>query len=89
MSAPRKSQWEQHLWENYRIRGVQYSAILEAQDGRCAICGKFPTIRRLHVDHSHATGKIRGLLCHKCNVGLGHFNDDSDLLLKASEYLKK
>ena len=44
-----------------------YEQLLEAQHGGCAICGRPPRTRRLHVDHSHATGKIRGLLCFTCN----------------------
>jgi len=45
----------------------EYALLLEAQDGGCAICGAKPKTRRLHVDHDHATGKVRGLLCHRCN----------------------
>jgi len=47
-----------------------YEALLEAQGGGCAICGAKPKTRRLHVDHDHATGKVRGLLCHRCNRAL-------------------
>lgn len=48
--------------EEYRIR-------LAAQDGVCAIhgCGAKPKTRRLDIDHDHATGRVRGLLCHRCN----------------------
>ena len=41
----------------------------------------------LAIDHCHSTGKIRGLLCDRCNHGLGHFKDDINLLIKAIEYL--
>jgi hypothetical protein len=47
-----------------------YEALLAAQGGGCAICGAKPKTRRLHVDHDHKTGKVRGLLCHRCNRGL-------------------
>lgn len=79
----------------------QYQEMLESQDGVCAICKNPETITQkgktipLAVDHCHKTrnsgkGKgVRALLCHACNVGLGKFNDDSELLMKAAEYLKK
>ena len=46
---------------------AEYDALLAAQGGGCAICGNPPKTRRLHVDHDHKTGKVRGLLCHRCN----------------------
>ena len=66
-------------------------ALMRAQKGRCAICGR--TSReadtpRLVVDHDHATGKIRGLLCNGCNAGLGFFGEVATRLLAAVEYLK-
>jgi len=69
--------------------------MVEVQGGECAICGQEDSRRRadgspfpLSVDHDHDSGKLRALLCTKCNVGLGHFRDDPDLLLRAAEYLK-
>ena len=53
----------------------------------CESCGR--EVRRLEVDHCHTTGKFRGLLCGKCNRGLGHFLEDINLLQKAISYLKK
>jgi hypothetical protein len=44
-----------------------YARLLEAQDGHCALCPSEPKTRRLHADHDHRTGKVRGLLCHRCN----------------------
>lgn len=44
-----------------------YARLLAAQGGGCAICGATPKTRRLHVDHDHRTGAVRGLLCHRCN----------------------
>lgn len=67
-----------------------YADMLAAQDGKCAICGTTdpgPRIKRFHVDHCHATGQVRGLLCHSCNIGLGAFRDKPNLLILASKYL--
>jgi Recombination endonuclease VII len=52
------------------ITDADYEALLAAQGGGCAICGNPPKTRRLHVDHDHKTGKVRGLLCHRCNRAL-------------------
>jgi hypothetical protein len=63
-----------------------YSFLVDKQNGKCAICGSKPTYK-LHIDHCHETKKIRGLLCGKCNRGLGMFNDDKQLLQIAVKYL--
>lgn len=55
----------------YGLSPADYEALLQKQDGRCAICGAKPTSQRLGVDHSHATGLVRGLLCYSCNIRLG------------------
>lgn len=68
-----------------------YNDMLAAQGGGCAICGVTkPGGRTNHfpVDHCHTTGVIRGLLCTKCNRGLGLFNDDTDRMERAVKYLK-
>lgn len=66
--------------------------MVETQRGLCAICGKPPSITRTHwtlvVDHDHVTGKVRGLLCRKCNADLGIFEKMSNLP-SVSVYLKK
>jgi hypothetical protein len=61
------------------------------QNGRCAICGVFEREldRILCIDHDHKTGKLRGLLCHNCNAGIGLFNDDPSLCYQARMYLKR
>jgi len=70
---------------------TEYSMLLVAQDYKCAICGvdasELP--KELSVDHSHDTDEVRGLLCGHCNIGLGNFKDDVELLSKAMEYLGK
>jgi len=63
-----------------------YTALWEKQGGGCAICGNPPKTRRLHVDHNHRTGKVRGLLCFRCNRGLPTYAT-SDWLEAAREYV--
>ena len=73
----------------YGVSAEQYDTMLNEQGGVCYICrNACPTGRRLSIDHDHTTGAIRALLCRGCNVGLGHFKDNTDLLLKAVDYLK-
>jgi len=64
----------------------QYEEMLARQNGGCAICGNPPKTRRLDVDHDHRTGKIRGLLCHRCNRALPSWVTGA-WLFKALEYI--
>lgn len=66
----------------------QYQTKLLEQHGVCAICSGTDT-KALAADHCHITGRFRGLLCSKCNRGLGYFNDDVDMLYVAIDYLNK
>ena len=68
----------------------QYNKLLEKQNNCCAICGKHQSElkRALAIDHNHTTGKIRGLLCYKCNLGLGYFNN-KNILNNAGSYLNE
>lgn len=69
---------------------VDYERSLALQDGKCAICGDGPSLRRkLAVDHDHKTKRIRGLLCHRCNMGLGLAEDSSVLLRAMADYLDR
>lgn len=73
----------------YGITGNVYDFLLKGQDYLCRICHKTPEEngKDLSVDHDHSTGDIRGLLCQKCNTGLGMFEDDPILLESAVVYL--
>lgn len=83
------------LQKAFGITADVYDAILDYQKGVCALCGKKETVinngskkvQALAVDHCHETGKIRGLLCNKCNTGLENFNDSTELLQTAIKYL--
>jgi len=72
-----------------------YRAMLCAQGGVCAICGKAETAKRngktawLSVDHDHGTGRVRQLLCSACNTAIGMFRDDPELLERAAAYLRR
>lgn len=84
--------------KKYGITQADYEVMLAEQGGGCAICGstdaqnhtvfaKHGTKSSLHVDHDHVTGKVRGVLCGPCNLGLGRFGDDPDRLRRAAAYL--
>jgi hypothetical protein len=69
----------------------EYMKLYYKQNGDCAICKRHRSEFKLDlaVDHNHFTGEVRGLLCAKCNKGLGLFKDNLDLLNSAKRYLKK
>jgi hypothetical protein len=79
--------------KKYGLTIKQFDDMMDQQNGVCAICGRPPatdgwrTVTRLHVDHDHVTGRVRGLLCDTCNRGLGYFHDDLVKLELAKQYL--
>ena len=77
------------LRSTYGITSEDYVRQLELQNGCCAICGKHHTKenKALAVDHCHTTGKVRGLLCWRCNSSIGRFEDNVSILSAAIEYL--
>jgi hypothetical protein len=79
------------LRKQYGITPEQYDDMLQAQGHRCAICRTDAPGGRgfWHVDHCHGTGRVRGILCHGCNTGLGNFRDNPVSLAYAIEYLKR
>lgn len=76
------------LKRDFGIELEEYEKMLQHQNGACKICKYSNGNKKLAVDHDHKTGKIRGLLCQSCNLGLGHFKDDQELLQLASLYLE-
>lgn len=69
----------------------QYNALLAKQGGVCAICRQPESVERyeyLAVDHDHASGEVRGLLCHNCNTGIGKLQEDVEFLEAAVRYLR-
>jgi hypothetical protein len=83
------------LKNTFNVTLEEYNRMLKLQNNVCGICEKSETTKNknnviysLSIDHCHTTGQIRGLLCRKCNSGLGMFKDSEILLLKAIKYLK-
>jgi hypothetical protein len=89
---------DSYFKRTYGISLDDYNKLLELQKNKCCICGKEEVIlskikhdkvNNLSVDHDHKTGKVRGLLCGKCNKSIGLLNDDISLLKSAIAYLEK
>lgn len=80
------------LQSKYGITLADFNRILAEQGGGCGICGAVESRSkgpRLHVDHDHVTGKVRGLLCAACNHGIGQLGDDSERVKSAVRYLER
>jgi hypothetical protein len=85
-----------HLRTLYRLAPSDYVRLLDRQKGLCAICetdkpssGNSPRFKNFAVDHDHVTERVRGLLCANCNRGIGSFDDNVKLLLRAARYLER
>ena len=74
------------LKKRYYVNGATWDSMFKKQNGVCALCNERPV---KHTDHCHVSGRLRELLCQKCNMGLGMFNDDPYLLMRAVKYLIK
>jgi hypothetical protein len=74
--------------KRFGITLEEYDELLDKQHGLCAICKGTCKRGRLGVDHDHRTGKVRGLLCRKCNILLGLMDDDPQLMKNMEEYLR-
>lgn len=76
------------LKKNYNLTIEQYDLLIQVQNDVCAICKQVDT-RKLSVDHCHKTGRIRGLLCKKCNLALGNIGDNIKVAEAIIFYLRK
>jgi hypothetical protein len=74
-----------HLRHRYGLTSADVDAMIEAQGGTCATCDGKPE----HVDHDHATGKVRGVLCFNCNQALGNVRDNAETLTRLRSYLRQ
>lgn len=93
----RRALWlRSHLKRSYGLTLEEFDVMLTTQGGRCALCdGLFTELaprrnrQTIHVDHDHATGKVRGLLCVNCNLGIGYFGESVAKLQRAIRYLNQ
>lgn len=88
----KKKVYASKLKRTYNFSVEEYNILLKEQNYSCRICKTTEpteTKTKFCVDHCHTTGKVRGLLCNKCNAGIGMFNDNPDLLVSAISYLKE
>jgi hypothetical protein len=88
----RRKDWERNLRRNYNMSPDDFNKMWKAQDGKCAVCQveMLPRGRKSDaacVDHNHATGEVRGLLCRACNHGIGNLKDSPEVLTAAAKYL--
>src|SRR5674476_255535 len=82
----KEARWATDIMTVYGITQIEYKEMFKRQEDCCAICGRHQSLfkRRLHVDHNHETGKVRSLLCGRCNTGLGYYEKYKD---RFSNYL--
>jgi hypothetical protein len=90
-----KNAREYHLTKNYGMTTTEYESLVSIRNGKCDCCGSVASettkhpLNKLVIDHCHETGKIRGLLCSRCNIGIGVLGDTLEHTRKAYEYLKR
>ena len=93
LADPEHLRWkrEDAMMRAYGLTMADFEALLAQQGGTCAICGggRSGPGSRFHVDHCHATGRVRGLLCGNCNTAIGLLGDDPERAEKAAAYLRR
>ena len=75
-------------WKKYGLTEEEYQIRIKAQNGKCKICLGTPA-QSLHVDHDHTNGAVRGLLCFNCNAGIGHLQDNAEIIRRALDYVER
>ena len=81
---------ENEMKVKYGMTRLDYINVLLKQNNKCAICGRdWAEGERFHIDHCHNSKKVRGILCHQCNCGIGMLRDSSELCLKGALYLEE
>jgi hypothetical protein len=98
IARDRKRHWDQthkkelsmsYMYRSYGLKKEDYANLMESQDYKCKLCGKELALEKKPcVDHNHKTGFVRGILCSKCNVGLGQFGDSPEFLRRAAKYIE-
>lgn len=91
-TAYQQYMFEYNLKKSTGLTLEQYQILLDKQQGKCAICNQASESKRftrLHVDHNHDNGEIRGLLCSSCNTAIGLLKEDPQVLRNCIEYLKR
>jgi len=84
----REKQYLRSLWKKYGLLPEEYRRLLQRQKGKCAVCKKIQE-RKLCVDHDHASGTVRGLLCTHCNTAIGHLDGREEWTRQALRYLRR
>lgn len=83
----KSSRHKRYLKKKYNLTLYEHLEMYISQNGCCAICKEHVPYDKIDVDHDHKTGKVRGMLCRRCNYGMG-FVDNYEFIRKATEYLK-
>lgn len=88
-----KTKRRYNLKAKYSLTETEYGALLRKQQDRCAICGstdpKDARYGKWAIDHDHVTGQVRGLLCSRCNTGIGQLRDDPEIITAAAKYIRR
>lgn len=89
------SKREGHLRRKYGMTSAEFEAMAVKQHGKCKVCreppsaGRWSRKYRLHVDHDHTSGRVRGLVCYRCNMAIGFLRDSPKLARSVAKYLEK